>query len=173
MGTNIRDSARSARHRRKSHMDKTHRPGIGIRLINAVVKPVLRSGVTLGPLVLLTVPGRASGLPRTTPVALGEANGERWLVASFGEVDWVRNLRAAGGGALTRGRRSEDFVGVELPPALAAPLLRNSLSDAPPPIRKQFAVTSDSSLEDLEREVARHPVFQILPAGKATIHPLP
>jgi len=154
-------------------MSKTYRRAVGMRFLNAVVKPVLRSGVTLGPLVLLTVPGRASGLPRTTPVALGEADGKRWLVANFGEVDWVRNLRAAGGGVLSRGRRSEDFVSVELPPALAAPLLRSSLSVAPPPIRKQFAVTSDSSLEDLEREVTRHPVFQILPSGKSTTHPVP
>jgi len=154
-------------------MVKPYRRKVGMRLLNFVVKPVLRSGVMLGPLVLLTVPGRASGLPRTTPVALGEADGKRWIVANFGDVDWVRNLRAAGGGALTRGRRSEDFVSVELPPALAAPLLRNSLSIAPPPIRKQFAVTRDSSMEDLECEVARHPVFQILPSEKATTLPVP
>ncbi len=44
---------------------------------------------------LPTVPGRKSGVPRTTPVALGERDGRRWLVSPYGEVDWVRNLRAA------------------------------------------------------------------------------
>jgi deazaflavin-dependent oxidoreductase (nitroreductase family) len=119
------------------------------------------------------VPGRKSGLPRTTPVALGEGDGQRWLVANFGEVDWVRNLRAAGRGTLTRGHHSEEVFSMELPPALAAPLLRQSLAAAPPPIRKNFGVKPDSSLEDLEREVERHPVFQILPVREAANHPVP
>ena len=45
---------------------------------------------------LLTVRGRKSGLPRTTPVNLIEYQGRRWLVAPYGEVAWVRNVRAAG-----------------------------------------------------------------------------
>ena len=45
---------------------------------------------------LLTVRGRKSGLPRTTPVNLIEYQGRRWLVAPYREVAWVRNVRAAG-----------------------------------------------------------------------------
>ena len=38
---------------------------------------------------------------RTTPVALVEIGDRRWVVGTFGEVNWVRNLRAAGEAALS------------------------------------------------------------------------
>ena len=56
--------------------------------------------------MLLTVPGRRSGRPRSTPVTLVEEDGQRWLVAS-GPAGWVTNARAAGQVELSRGRRSE------------------------------------------------------------------
>jgi deazaflavin-dependent oxidoreductase (nitroreductase family) len=50
----------------------------------------------MGPDVLLTVRGRKSGLPRSTPATICENSGKRGLISPFGEVNWVRNLRAAG-----------------------------------------------------------------------------
>jgi deazaflavin-dependent oxidoreductase (nitroreductase family) len=149
-------------------MGRASRPSFGIRLLNVLLRRLLRSGIRLGPLVLLTVPGRTSGVPRTTPVALTEGDGERWLVANFGDVDWVRNLRAAGGGTFTRGRRTEAFRIVELAPDEAALRLRQALAESPPFIRKRYAATPDSPLEDLEREAAQHPVFLVLATGETT-----
>jgi deazaflavin-dependent oxidoreductase (nitroreductase family) len=57
----------------------------------------------MGPDVLLTVRGRKTGLPRTTPVAIGEIAGRQWLLCPFGDVDWARNLRAAGGAMVRSG----------------------------------------------------------------------
>src|SRR5262249_59297319 len=74
---------------------------------NAVARPLLRAGVPMGPDVLLTVRGRTSGLPRTTPVTLCEWDGRRGIISPFGEVQWVRNLRAAGRATMRVGRRSE------------------------------------------------------------------
>jgi deazaflavin-dependent oxidoreductase (nitroreductase family) len=75
-----------------------------------VVNPItLRLG---GP--TLTVVGRRSGRPISTPVPPFEYEATRYLVSGGGETDWVRNLRAAGHGELRRGRTRETFRAVEV-----------------------------------------------------------
>ena len=64
---------------------------------------LLRLGVSPPHTYLLTLRGRKSGHPYSTPVTLVEEAGERWLVAPFGEVGWVRNARAAEQGNLNTG----------------------------------------------------------------------
>ena len=50
--------------------------------------------------------------------------GERWLVAPYGDRNWVKNARAAGWVELRRGRRRERLAVEELAPADAVPVLR-------------------------------------------------
>ena len=140
-------------------MAKTFHANLTVRLSNAMITTLLRSGVKIGQMTLLTVAGRKSGQPRTAPVVVGEQNGQRWLISVYGQVDWARNLRAAGKATLTRGRRSEAITAVELSPAEAAPILKQSLAGAPAMIRAYFDVTPDSPLDAFEREAPRHPVF--------------
>src|SRR6266508_1014437 len=73
------------------------------RVIAPLVRFVLRRG--LGePNVLLTVRGRVTGQPRSTPVAMWELGDRRFVQASFGgEVNWVRNIRASGEAVIRRG----------------------------------------------------------------------
>lgn len=85
-----------------------------VPLLNPVVHRLLGRGVPLGPNALITVRGRRSGLPRTTGVAVIENHGRRWIVGTFGEVNWVRNLRAAGEVVLSAGGRRETVHAVEL-----------------------------------------------------------
>ncbi|MDQ6790679.1 MAG: nitroreductase family deazaflavin-dependent oxidoreductase, partial [Candidatus Dormibacteraeota bacterium] len=40
----------------------------------------------MGPNGLITIRGRKSGLPRTTPVAIIEVSGRRWVWAPWGDV---------------------------------------------------------------------------------------
>jgi deazaflavin-dependent oxidoreductase (nitroreductase family) len=141
---------------------------------NIFTKALLRAGIRLGPNTLLTVRGRKSGQPRTTPVAVVEHDSKRYIVSVYGIVDWVRNLRAADGEAtLTRGRRSEAITAAELTPEEAAPILRETvtmMAAAPSFLQflsDYFAVTPTSSLEDYQREALRHPVFQILTRASA------
>jgi deazaflavin-dependent oxidoreductase (nitroreductase family) len=109
---------------------------------------------------LLTVRGRKSGQPRTTPIVVIEQDGERYLVAPYGIVDWVRNLRAAGRAILTRGRRAEDVQAMELPNGEAALVLRSALaSNLPSFLKDPFGVTAASPLEEIERATREHPVF--------------
>ena len=86
------------------------RPQRGDLAFNRVVGWLVRRGVSVAGARRLTVRGRTSGQPRTTVVNLLELHGERYLVAPRGHTQWVRNLRAAGEGTLTVGRRHEPFA---------------------------------------------------------------
>ena len=121
----------------------------------------LDNRIALGMIALLTVRGRKSGQPRTTPVGIVELNGKRYLIATFGVVNWVRNLRAMGEATLTYERRSETITVVELPPETAAPILKECLVSRSSIARLCFDVTATSSLQEFEREAPRHPVFQV------------
>ena len=110
---------------------------------------------------LLAVRGRKSGQSRTTPVAVVEQNGKRYLVATFGVVNWVRNLRAAGEAILTHGRHSETIRVVELSPEEAAPVLKGCIGSGGAFTRDYFDVTPEASLEDFEQEALGHPVFLV------------
>lgn len=135
-----------------------------MRLGTALLKALLRARVPMGPLVLLSVRGRKSGKVYTTPVALVDQGHERWLVAAFGEVNWVRNLRAAGVAHLTRGWQSEPIDVVELGRSEAAPILQRFLQAyyLVPFIPPSFSVTPHFPLADFEREATHHPVFGIV-----------
>jgi len=86
-----------------------------VSFFGAILRFLLVAGVPLGPNRLVTIRGRKSGLPRTTPVAIIEVSGRRWVWAPWGEVQWVRNLRAAGRATITparpQGRRKCDRAG--------------------------------------------------------------
>jgi deazaflavin-dependent oxidoreductase (nitroreductase family) len=137
-----------------------------MQIWTALIKGMLRAGVPMGPLVLITVQGRRSGKVYMTPVALVKQGHERWLVATFGEVNWVRNLRAAGTAHLIRGRHAESISAFELSAKEAAPILQRFLRTyhLVPFVPPYFSVTSQSPLTDFEREAARHPVFRIVKA---------
>jgi deazaflavin-dependent oxidoreductase (nitroreductase family) len=126
----------------------------------------------LGPLVLLSVRGRKSGKISTTPVALVQHGNERWLVAAFGEVSWVRNLRAAGAAHLILGRRTEAIGVAEVETQKAAPILQQFFQrfQRVPFIPPYFSVTPTSPLADFEREATRHPVFRIVPTNEQRRH---
>ena len=69
---------------------------LSVSIFNPVLKRLLAVGLPMGFNGLVTIRGRKSGLPRTTPVAIIEVSGRRWVWAPWGDVHWVRNLRAAG-----------------------------------------------------------------------------
>jgi deazaflavin-dependent oxidoreductase (nitroreductase family) len=142
-------------------MAKTYQVPFFVRLGNIFTTRLLRAGLKPGNMALLTVRGRKSGLPRVTPVSLGEYNGQRWLIAAFGEVDWVRNLRAAGEASLKRGRHPEHIFVKELSAEEAAPILKQSLARAPGFLLKNFDAKPESPLKDFEREALNHPVFLV------------
>ncbi len=78
-----------------------------LKHVNRVVKFLQRRGLPLGTIHVLSVPGRASGTPRSTPVSPLTVDGRRYVIAGLPQADWAKNARAAGSAVLSRGRRSE------------------------------------------------------------------
>ncbi|MDQ6674291.1 MAG: nitroreductase family deazaflavin-dependent oxidoreductase [Chloroflexota bacterium] len=130
---------------------------------NVFTKSLLALGISFNGSVLITVPGRKTGVPRSTPITMVEFQGQRYVQSPFGSVEWVRNLRAAGRATLSWGRRHESVVATELSPEQAAPVIKSILPTAPKMIRDYFAVTPASSLEEFIRDAPNHPVFAIHP----------
>src|SRR6267143_7189361 len=85
-----------------------------VEVFNPITQRMLGIGIPLGPNALITVRGRKSGLDRTTPVALVEIDGKRWVIGTFGETNWVRNLRDAGEATISVGRRTQKVTATEL-----------------------------------------------------------
>jgi deazaflavin-dependent oxidoreductase (nitroreductase family) len=131
------------------------------RVLNQLVRALLRVG--LGPRhpYLLTVRGRRSGRLYSTPVTLVEGSGQRWLVAPYGEVSWVQNARVAGQVTLRRGWHTETVSIVELGPAESALVLKRYVTEVPI-TRSFFDARPDSPVEAFEAEAPRHPVFRIV-----------
>ena len=141
-------------------MASTYRLSPGRRAANRLVRLLLKLGLMPGPTYLLTVPGRRTGRPLSTPVTLVEEGATRWLVAPYGEVAWVRNARAAGQVTLTRGRHVETLGLRELGPAEAAPVLQCYVTRVPI-TRPYFDAKPTSPLSAFEAEATRHPVFEL------------
>lgn len=160
-------------------MPKPYRVGLFVRCNNAVMRSLIRAGVRIGTFSVLTVPGRRTGRPVNVPLVVFPHGGDRYLVASYGVVNWVRNLRAADGRAdLRRGHTSEKITAIELAPEQAGPILRFSLLNGPPgvprPIVRIFRrffvlpyldVDMNSSDDEFVRSARNHPVFLVQPVG--------
>jgi deazaflavin-dependent oxidoreductase (nitroreductase family) len=92
-----------------SHPNRAARVPRSVSTFSPILKFLLTARVPLGFNRLVTIRGRKSGLPRTAAIAVIEASGRRWVWAPWGEVHWVRNLRAAGS-ATIKGRDGNEGV---------------------------------------------------------------
>jgi len=143
-------------------MARTYRLTPLRRVANGLMRLLLRLDLAPRTMMLLTVPGRRSGTPRSTPVTLVEEDGQRWLVAPYGAVGWVHNARTAGQVQLSRGRHSETVRLKELAPEAAAPILK-AYVERVPITRPYFDVDPDAPLAAFAAEAPKHPVFQVVP----------
>ena len=98
-------------------------------------------------------------------VNLLEVDGVRYLVAPRGVTQWVRNVRAAGGGNLRLGRKVERFTAVELPDDEKAPIIRPYLRAWAWEVGKFFdGLTADSPDAEIAAAAPGFPVFRVEPA---------
>jgi deazaflavin-dependent oxidoreductase (nitroreductase family) len=110
-----------------SQVDSAARVPRSVSIFSRILKVLLAAGVPLGYNRLVTIPGRKSGLPRTVGLAVLELSGSRWVWAPWGEVHWVRNLRAAGHATITRRGRDEEVSATELDSAQRLEFFRDVL----------------------------------------------
>lgn len=140
-----------------------HLPSAMLRFSHVPIR-LLRWGVPFGPAYLLETRGRRTGRLRQVPVAVYRYGGRRWIVSIFGESDWAANIRAAGAGALRRGRRIESVTITEITDerrAVVAMHLRRSYFRVNPFVRNAFTATPRDGLAAFQAEAHRHPVFLI------------
>jgi len=129
------------------------------RALNSVVAPLARAGLVPGTYVL-TVRGRRTGRSYSVPVLVLEERGARFLVAPYGEREWVKNARAAGQVDLVRALRRERLHVEELSAEDAAPVLAAYWRRARV-TRPFFDTKPDAPREQWIAEAARHPVFRL------------
>jgi hypothetical protein len=116
----------------------------------------------------LEVRGRRSGRLISFPVVVADYQGERYLVSMLGEaVNWVANVRAAGGRAELRRGRREVVRLEEVDPEMRGPILRRYLQLAPG-ARAHITVDRSAPLEELNAVAAKYPVFRIRPESGRT-----
>ena len=143
-------------------MAKMYQINSGKRMGNRAAGWMIDLNLAPASYYLLTVPGRKSGKPHTTPVILVEQSGVRWLVAPYGDVNWVLNARAAGKVTLSRRRKAQVFHIEEVGPETAAPVLKAYLQSVRV-VRSYFDCQPDAPLQDFIAESSRHPVFRLVP----------
>ena len=145
-------------------MAKTYRLNVAARLINRVFRLMTRLGLGASYRHILTVPGRTTGRLYSTPVDVIEVAGDRWLVAGYGPASWVRNARAAGEVALSRGGRTETFKVEEVAAPAAIPVLRAYIAEIKV-TRAYFDASPESPDDVIAAELERHAVFRVAPTS--------
>lgn len=143
-------------------MAKTYRMNAAQRLINKLYGWLTERGLGADFRHLLTVRGRRSGAPRTLPVDVLEVDGARWLVAPYGLVNWVHNVRAAGAITLRRGGTETSWQATEAHGPEVVPVIRAYLR-AVPVTHPYWTVTPESTDAEILAAAPRHPVFRLTP----------
>jgi deazaflavin-dependent oxidoreductase (nitroreductase family) len=141
------------------------RPPRYLKPMNKLMIGVQKLGIPTGPAMVLTVPGRKSGKPRSTPMTPFRYDGGLYVVAGHPGADWAANARAAGTGTLSKGRRSKPVRIVELTPAQARPILRAFPVEVPVGVSfaKSSGMVVDGTPEEFEALAGRLPVFRFDP----------
>jgi deazaflavin-dependent oxidoreductase (nitroreductase family) len=137
-----------------------------VSFFNRIAKPLLAAGVPMGFNGLITIRGRKSGLPRTTPLAIIEVSGRRWVWSPWGEVQWVSNLRAAQRATITLRRHNEEVRATELDPTQRVAFFRDTLGPIARriPFGVRFIRLLDGVDLDHPSEAAEgRPVFELHP----------
>jgi len=145
-----------------------------VRDSNPLTRRLLRAGMPMGPNTLLTVRGRTSGEPRSAPVAIVQADGRRYVIGAYGDVQWVRNLRAAGEGTIREHGQTVTVAARELEGAEAveffAVTLRGYVAHFPwfgrAFARFLFGLVGKEVLDDPRLAATTRPVFELTPAGQ-------
>ena len=121
--------------------------GFTRRVVNPLVSRLHSGGAQT-----LTVVGRSTGRPHAVPVIPVQIGECRYLVSPYGEADWVRNLRAAGGGELQGRGTTQRLAAREVPVADRAAVIAA--------YRAVAGRTVEPCFRDLP-DPADHPVFII------------
>ncbi len=137
-----------------------------VRLSNPLANALLRVGMPMGPNTLVTIRGRTTGQPRSMPLSVMEMDGRRWIIGAYGDVNWTRNLRAAGEAEIQVGGRNVRVRATELGPAAAQRFFTGTL----PGYVGRFSLAGRVFAKVFFRLAAPDIISD--PRGAATAHPV-
>lgn len=142
------------------------RPPWWLKYVNKVMIGLQKLGVNFGP-VVLTVPGRKSGKPRSTPVTPMTVDDKVYVVGGLPRSDWTANARAAGEGTLHRGRHTERVRLFEMSVEDARPLLRKFPVKVPSEVGfvKNAGLVTGPNPDEFEALAGKCPVFRLDPVN--------
>lgn len=138
------------------------KPPAWLKAVNKVMTAMQKLGVVVGPVRVLTVPGRKSGQRRRTPVTPFTVGDGRYVVG-YRNADWVLNALAAGTGTVTRGRKSERVGFVPLSVDEARPVLRAFPDRVPRGVGfyKRSGLVQRGTADEFEALAGRCAVFRL------------
>ena len=141
------------------------KPPRWLKPANKFMIAVQKLGIPTGPPMVLTVPGRKTGRPRSTPMTPFTLDGKLYAVAGFLGADWARNARAAGAGTLRKGRKLRRVRIVELTAEQARPVLRLFPSEVPVGVGflKRSGLVRQGTPDEVEALAGRISVFRFDP----------
>ena len=147
---------------------KPVKPPWWLKPANKVFIQLSRLGLSFGgeSPVVLTVAGRKSGAPRSTPVTPMTVDGRQYVVAGFPGADWVANVRAAREATIARGRHVRKVRMAELSADDARPILRAFPTEVPTGVgfMKRAGLVTEGRPEEFEALAGRCAVFRLDPA---------
>jgi deazaflavin-dependent oxidoreductase (nitroreductase family) len=136
------------------------RPPGWLKIANRLNIAMLQRGIGPANQRVLTIPGRTTGLPRTTPIAIVAFVGGLYIVAGYPSSDWVKNARAAGSGTLSRGSTSIAVKLVEIPVTDRGPILQEFLRTVRGG-RSFLTVGSRATDAEIAAAANVHPIFRV------------
>jgi len=139
------------------------KPPTWLRPINKILVAMQKLGIVAGPVRVLTVPGRKSGEPRSTPATPFTLADRLYVVGGYPKADWVLNARAAGTGTVTGGRKSQQVSFVELTAEQARPVLRAFPQEVPTGVGffKRSGLVKQGTADEFEALAGRCAVFRL------------
>ncbi len=132
------------------------------RIFNRLFGILVGLGIGFAHSYVLEVRGRKSGQVFRTPVNLLLRDNRRYLVASRGETNWVRNARATGRVALVRGSDRKDYRVREIPAAERPEIIKDFLDRFALSVQRYYPVSKGSPASAFVEIAARYPVFELI-----------
>jgi deazaflavin-dependent oxidoreductase (nitroreductase family) len=149
--------------------DNAARVPRSVSIFSPILKALLAAGVPLGFNRLVTIRGRKSGLPRTAAIAVIEVSGRRWVWAPWGDVHWVRNLRAAGRATISLRDGNEEVTATELDATERVAFFRDVLGPLARSIpfgRTFIRIVDGVDLDDPLEAASGRRVFELHPIAR-------
>jgi deazaflavin-dependent oxidoreductase (nitroreductase family) len=133
--------------------------------MNKILMAMQKLGIAAGPVRVLTVVGRKSGQPRSTPATPFTYEGKLYVAGGYPKADWVLNARAAGEGTVTKGRAVERVAFVELSADEARPVFRVFPREVPAGVGfyKRAGLVTDGTPDEFEALAGRCAIFRLDP----------